>query len=362
MPSQRGKRPSIVDGRILEPEHNLKPQTFGSFNQDTLARIAQEQAEEARNARLALELPNSQNSSPLHPPRTSSMNWSASTQSLSSQQPVSRRYYSSSLSDEDRTALAIGELNHNLSEWSGGKLVQYHVSRIELVPYTDKRQDIIADILDEKRGGERFMLKSTQQAKRFVGSPLTKLEMVKEVEAYNVQTRDEDSRSMVDLRTVSTPSLPLSPTSLAPQFSHESFPFPVSEAQNTRNSTSVGAGNNGLRPARNPVVQSPHTSESSRDSSRNRGRAWDRRPLVRKADRNPNRIRSSFSPPYVAKTDITFDTFLAPHASGKGETHRDSIVKKDEEPRNLPRRLSKMPSMPQLKKRASQAFIFGPKN
>ncbi|KAL1605375.1 hypothetical protein SLS60_004923 [Paraconiothyrium brasiliense] len=294
------------------------------------------------------------------------MNWSASMQSLSSQQPVSRRYYSSSLSDEDRTALAIGELNHNLREWTGNKLVQYHVSRIELVPYTDKRQEIIAVLLDEKRGGERFMLKSAQQAKRFVGSPLTKLEMIKEVEAYNVQTRDEDSRAMVDLRTVSTPSLPLSPISPTPQFSQESFPFPVVEAQNMRKSTFGSVQNSGSRPPLSPVDHSPYTSESSRDSSRNRGRARDRRPLVRKADRNPNRILSSLAPdalPYFPKADVTFDTFLAPHASGKGETHRDSIyVKKDEESRSFPRRLSKMASMPQLKKRASQAFSFGLKD
>ena len=70
----------------------------------------------------------------------------------SPEQPRNRRYYSSALSADDKAALAIGELNHNLSEWTGDGLVQYHVSRIELVPYSNERREIIAEIIDEKRG------------------------------------------------------------------------------------------------------------------------------------------------------------------------------------------------------------------
>jgi hypothetical protein len=367
MPWQRNKRLSVVDGKVLEPEWDQVPQTYGSFNQDTLTRVAQAQAKDAHVAHPASELPHSQSSSPRHPPKTSSMDWNASVQSLSPKQPKNRRYYSNALSDKDKTALAAGDLNHNLSEWTGDRLIQYHVSRIELVPYNDQRQEIIADILDEKRGSERFILKSERQAKRFVSSPLTKLQMFKELRTHNTQTRNEASHSMVDLRAVSTPSLLLSPTSSTSpttQTSLEAFPFPAMDAQNSRQSTSGSTSNNGdhfpSQSTRSSVVQSPYTSESSRDSSRNRGRAPDRRPLVRKADRNPNRVCSSLPSealPYIAKAHVTFDKFLAPHASGKGETHRDSVcIKKEERPHNFSSRLSKMPSMPQLKKRASQAF------
>jgi hypothetical protein len=191
--------------------------------------------------------------------------------------------------------------------------------------------------------------------------------MFKEMRTHNTQTRADASRSMVDLRAVSTPTLLLSrtsPTIPKPQIPQECFPFPTTDVQSSRQSTFVGTRNNGdcfpQQSIRSSIAQSPDTSESSRDSSRNRGRARDRRPLVRKADRNPNRTRRSLASealPYVAKADVTFDTFLAPHASGKGETHRDSVhIKKEEPLRNFSRRLSKMPSMPQLKKRASQVF------
>jgi hypothetical protein len=170
--------------------------------------------------------------------------------------------------------------------------------------------------------------------------------MFKEMRTHNTQTRADASRSMVDLRAVSTPTLLLSrtsPTIPKPQIPQECFPFPTTDVQSSRQSTFVGTRNNGdcfpQQSIRSSIAQSPDTSESSRDSSRNRGRARDRRPLVRKADRNPNRTRRSLASealPYVAKADVH--------------------IKKEEPLRNFSRRLSKMPSMPQLKKRASQVF------
>ncbi|KAK7189229.1 hypothetical protein PSPO01_04816 [Paraphaeosphaeria sporulosa] len=366
MPLRHGKRPSVVDGKVLEPEWDRVPQTYGSFNQDTLARISQVQAEHARTARPTTQLPHSQRPPPENPPRSSCLNYSACMDSASPRQPF-KRYYSSALSDEDRTALAVGELNHNLRGWTGDKLIQYHVSRIELVPYSEERQEIIAEILDEKRGGERFVLQSARQAKRFVSSPLSKLQTFKEVKTHNEQMQVEASRSMVDLRAANTSSLllspisPISPVSPPSSTSQEGFPFPVLETQNIRQSTHSGASSNGDHFSRQSVsssmMQFPHTSDSSRDSSHNRGHAPDRRPLVRRADRNTSRFRSSMALEamhYVVNADITFDTFLAPHASGKGETHCESVhIKKEVQPRNFSRRLSKMPSTPQLKKRAS---------
>ncbi|KAF1978023.1 hypothetical protein BU23DRAFT_550141 [Bimuria novae-zelandiae CBS 107.79] len=174
---------------------------------------------------------------------------------------------------------------------------------------------------------------------------------------------------MVDLRAVSTPSLPLTPTSPTLQTSQDSFPFPTAEPkrgrQNFYNHNSQSEFFDRQTPC-GSMEQSPYSSDTSRNSSRHRVSQWpDRHHVVRKADRS-SRARSSLTPdgrPYVAKADVTFDSFLAPHASGKGETHRDSqYVKKGREPRSFSRRLSKMPSMPQLKKRASQAFSFSQKD
>ena len=56
---------------------------------------------------------------------------------------------------------------------------------------------------------------------------------------------------------------------------------------------------------------------------------------------------------FVARPDVTFDTFLAPHKSGKGEAYKDSEqARKEGDPVKRSRRLS----MPQLKKRVSQTF------
>ena len=318
MPSQR-KRPTVVDGARIEPEWDRKPSTRGSFTNDTLDRIAQAQAEET--SRTPSGISDSPPPSLGHSSDSSSA--ISSAQSSISKKYTGSRYYAHNLTDEDHHALAVGELNHNLREWSASDLVNYHADRIELVPASDEREERIEVIIREKYKSERLLLKAARQSRlSFVGSPLVRLEVVQEDDhedkTYKAQVRSESTQSMVDLRAVSTPSLPLSPMSPSSQVSGELFPSPITQAS---------AG---------------------------------RRPGFQQAYRF-SRLSSSFSvdTEYVARPDVTFDSFLAPHVSGKGETHKDSDnAKKEGDPQKRSRRLSRVPSMPELKKRVSQTFSF----
>lgn len=367
MAPQRSRRPSTVDGKVLEPEWDLEPQTFGSFNQDALARISQAQAADTHTARPSTDISQVQSTSARYQLRNFSMDNPVSMSSQSPQRRMSSRYYSVVLSDEDRTALATGELNHNLKVWSDRDLVQHHTSRIELVPWTNKRQAAIAKILDEKRDSERLALKSARQAKRSVSSHFKKLGTVKETETHDVQARDEVVYSTPNFRAVSTPSLLLAPTSPPLRRSQEYFPVPIIESENNRWSIYSGISNRDddfdIQSGHSTAVRSPSITESSQDLSLHRGRAPVRPPLVRRADHSASQLRMSRAldyPQYEPNPHVTFDSFLAPHISGKGETHRESVhARKEEEPRSLPRRLSKMASMPQLKKRTSEAFRLG---
>ncbi|KAJ4297545.1 hypothetical protein N0V90_005437 [Kalmusia sp. IMI 367209] len=261
------------------------------------------------------------------------------------QQQPRGRYYAHALTGEDKVALAIGEKNHNLREWTADDLVQYQVSRIELVPYNDNRQEVIEVLMDEKHGSERFLLKSEQHVRHLTGFPLTKLDLVsesKQKETCTQQTRHVVSHDMVDLRTVSMPNPNPSPTT-------PSLPKPpaVSGTQQQRHSAYGGLGSSAeyfsKKPGRKSMTPSPRSSDSSHNSGH---------------------IRSPLAPdgrPYIRRADVTFDTFLEPHASGKGETYRDSEHSKKKEPQGL-RRLSKMTSMPKLRKRFSQLSLSGHKD
>ncbi|KAF1836830.1 hypothetical protein BDW02DRAFT_566606 [Decorospora gaudefroyi] len=70
------------------------------------------------------------------------------------------------------------------------------------------------------------------------------------------------------------------------------------------------------------------------------------------------RVRSPLSQVFQPNPETTFDSFLQPHKSGKGEAFRNAENAK--KPKTSPegslkgKRLSKMPSMPLLSKRTAQ--------
>lgn len=314
MPPQR-KRPTVVDGAFIEPEWNREPTTHGSFNSDTVNRIVKAQLEEA--SRASSEKSGSSRSS-LHRSnaKRASNSTTSSVQTPGPQKYKSRRYYQNNLTDEDRQALTVSELNHNLREWTNADLANYHASRPELIPSDEQREGRIQVFLNERRRSERMVFKVAHQSKQIVGSPLVRLEVVDEDEdeTYEVQARNAASRPS-NPRVSSTPNLSLTPTSPSAESSQSSFRFPDSQSSSGRRP--------GLRPGDRYSFVSSSTSVDTQD--------------------------------FVARPDATFDSFLAPHKSGKGEAHKDSDqARKPGDPVKPSRRLS----MPQLKKRVSQTFSF----
>jgi hypothetical protein len=222
------------------------------------------------------------------------------------------------LTDEDRQALAVGELNHNHREWTNADLANYHASRPELIPSDERREERIEVFLNERRRSERMVFRVADQSKQIVGSPLIRLEVVDEDEhedeTYEAQARNAASRPS-NPRVSSTPNLSLTPTSPSAETSQSSFRFPDSQSSSGRRP--------GLRPGDRYSFVSSSTSVDTQD--------------------------------FVASPDVTFDSFLAPHKSGKGEAHKDSDqARKPGDPVKPSRRLS----MPQLKKRVSRTFSF----
>ncbi|KAF1917130.1 hypothetical protein BDU57DRAFT_256557 [Ampelomyces quisqualis] len=235
--------------------------------------------------------------------------------------PPKPRYYSHALTAEDKDALARGEKNHNLRVYTPKDVVMHHESRKALVPQgtgTDKlrKMETLATIEQDKQLSQRALDKKASQ-------------------------------SMCDLRSSSAPApkdhfqAPVSPPlpTLARKFSFDMSSPPASHARAT---------STGDYFSHRPYQPSPSSSGSS-------SRA--RSPL------------SNTSSIHRHNPSTTFDAFLAPHKTGKGEAYRGAAnakmpkvsqsstpnhslsPAKEKSPR---RRFSRMPSIPSLKKRMSR--------
>lgn len=260
------------------------------------------------------------------------------------------RYYSYALSEEDKQALSVGEKNHNLKEWAPKDLLKYQASRVDLVPHCANRGDMIASVLEDWLQSEKLL---ENQVSGFWGTQSMKMTPVPPARmvTYRKQTHRAASQSMVDLRASSTPistPSPLSPTPLSPQS------LQVSRSYLNTHSRNVSVGDYfGPRPALSPSARHSNASTltNTTAASRTRNRRMPRRQ------------------PHQRKEDVTFDTFLVPHTSGKGEAYRgaDNAKKEDEQNDSSPtfessgRRLSKMPSIPALRKRLSQVGTLSPR-
>lgn len=298
---------------------------------------AQVPAEESDEARRISESKDPKSSLACHPRASST---------TGSTQHTKRRYYQQNLSEEDRAALSSGELNHNLREWDYNDLLKYHASRIDTVPYTDKRQSTIAAILKEKRESEQWVSSWKQRERRFVRPLLTLFKAKTDSETHRLQMNDEASQSMKD------PTL------------QESYLSPDVEPQNDHSTE-----HHSYHRVLNTPYQSPEVPGSSPSSGRDRvshvGAESDEESDEQPQGSRPNepfRAHASHERPYTVKADVTFDTFLVPHVSGKGETYRSAQSTQQNEPRGSVRRPRKVLSMPQLKKRASNIFGFGHKD
>jgi hypothetical protein len=274
-------------------------------------------------------------------------------------QPVRKaRYYSNALSEEDKEALARGEVNHNLKEYTPKDVVMHHESRKALVPqgpgYNKVRK------MEALAGIERQKQHSQQSFNRKVrGSAVHPSFRFPNGggEGSFITYSSQATQSMCNLRSPSAPppqlpsNAPPSPSlpTLTSKFSFDTTSPPPSQSSHIR------AASNGDYFSRHvPILRTQVPSPPSSDSS-----SRVRSPLAQEVPRH------SYNP------SATFDAFLVPHKSGKGEVLRESsnakkvkgsadagplALQHSQSPmkdRKHGRRFSKVPSMLSLKKRAS---------
>lgn len=277
----------------------------------------------------------------------------------------SARYYSHALSNEDKLALAQGELNHNLQTWAPEDLVKHHESRKSLVPQGVganklRKMEAFAKIEEEKQHSQRALDKKVR-GKAFL--PSFRLTNDKGQQGY-VAYHPQASQSMYDLRSVSAPlarhryQQPASPppvASLRRKYSWEPVEAPSTPVQNVRTAGGTDSDYFSFQPGLE-VLSTPTSQRSSGVPSSHMSS-----PLSNKDTAHQH------------NPDTTFDRFLAPHKSGKGEAFRGAEnakkvkVKVSDEDfgRSVPgpakvntlRRFKKMRSTPTLRQRFSRSGL-----
>jgi hypothetical protein len=270
------------------------------------------------------------------------------------------RYYPSALSEQDKEALVHGELNHNLKEYTPKDVVMHHESRKALVPQGHgvnklHNMEALANIERQKQHSQQALNKKVRGSVILPSFRLTNESGKDDRITYHQQA----TQSMCDLRSPSAPPAPQHPSNAPPspppptlsrKFSFDTASPPAFQSSHVR------AASNGDYFSRHTRI--PHTQLPSPPSSGSSSRV--RSPLVQEVPRHRH------------NPSATFDSFLVPHKSGKGEVFRDSpSAKKDKgsadagtsalehgqsslKDKKHGRRFSKVPSMISLKKRASQ--------
>jgi hypothetical protein len=271
------------------------------------------------------------------------------------------RYYSHTLSDEDRDSLACGEQNHNLKEFTRKDTVMHHESRKALIPTNISKLDKMDAITHVEKAKQHYQKNLNKKVRDTVKLPLCRL-IHEHGKGGCITYSLQASQSMYDLRYSITPAphmpsvLPVaSPLlNLPRKFSFEATPPPLSRSLHVR---TTSGGDYFSHPIR-PQLSRPPSSPSSGTSSRVRS------PLANEF------------PPHQLNPNATFDAFLVPHKSGKGEVFRgtanakrsksssntiaakpdpyDSLEKEKSSTRRI---FSRMPSMPSLRKRSSHRDI-----
>ncbi|KAI4632396.1 uncharacterized protein J4E87_001869 [Alternaria ethzedia] len=253
------------------------------------------------------------------------------------EQPAPKpRYYAQALSVEDLKALARGEKNHNLQEWSDERLFTHHGDRRGLIPQ--------AMPLEEKMIALANIDHEMQQSQRAV--PKTK----EKDEEHSRTQFWQSSQSTYDLRS------PMLPPPL-PRSTLDTQPEEYEEPRNRRYShaRAASSGDYFYQPS-SPRTSAYNTRRISPLAS----------PSGPSSSSSSNHVRSPLNQEVLFRANpaTTFDSFLVPHKSGTGEVLAESKnAMKDKtptaslspSPKALAkvRRLTKMPSMPLLRKRSS---------
>jgi hypothetical protein len=269
-------------------------------------------------------------------------------------QPLKKgRYYAHALSDEDKQALAVGKKNHNQKQWAPIDLFQYHDSRIELVPYCEERAEILKFIAEDKRSSmqsDDSPLSNGRNAQANVGTqvcPRSGMPAIKLTSSQvgNTATHGDEkihqrpflsrnaTQSMIDLR-IPSPQASVTPSRSSALVEHtQSLDSREGNLRRFVRSRPASTGD------RLTSYQGRQTQAQSRNSSL--------------STESSSRVRSPLAHEY--KANVTFDSFLVPHKSGMGETYHDG-ENAEKEPKTPDsssqlRRLSKMPSIPMMRKR-----------
>lgn len=245
-----------------------------------------------------------------------------------------QRYYSYALSDEDKEALASGEYNHNLKSWTPEEAIRFHEGRIELAHegvadrdefLAARKQDL--EIAEAKKGKKKTVRKLLSFGFLKKSSSKTSSTFTDTEQAFRYSERSVSAQSLQSPSTTSLSSVSEEPARLS---------RPANRALNHRNVSTGDYFSARRQPQR--IVSSPLTQEVG-----------------------------GFTP----RPDITFDTFLAPHVSGKGEAFLGAENAKplvdvmngtdsNDRTARLTKTLSKMSSMPLLRNRKSTKSLKSP--
>lgn len=258
------------------------------------------------------------------------------------------RYYSQALSAEDQHALAVGEQNHNLREWKPDDVLRFHDSRLELIhPGPEGQKEMIEKLMNEREKSEKVLasikkrgrvslfsfgtqtvgnafgpsnanLRQAYQPTRNVrhsSAPATPFAGSPTSPPTSSQTSPQASPTIspqVSLSNefwASTPALILTPPSGKIEYASEEEDAQAAQLPDRTEDYFA-------QPIAQPIARRPQTHQQHiRSSSANRVSAYICSPLNPQA--TPYR-----TPSHRPRPDVTFDSFLVPHASGKGEAFR----------------------------------------
>jgi hypothetical protein len=289
----------------------------------------------------------------------------SSTGSSASRLPTKKpRYYSQALCSEDKEALAAGEKNHNHKQWIPADLLDYQNARVELVPFCENRVGILTAIAEERRCSEQFLLQianTEQYIQDLFHGKLGQVMVDKKVrhlsELPRMKLKPEQVGKITYIQRQTNPR-----ASSGPPASRS-----MVDLHQPRASIQVP------QPRPSGQAELPVTSRRTEERP-----SISRRPRVRPAsnggdyfavDRHGRKLSSqsgkssqASSPlAYEYKAEVTFDTFLAPHKSGKGL----ALVQEGEDTAlqtSARRRLNKMPSMPAMRKQKFTFRLRGPQD
>jgi len=271
------------------------------------------------------------------------------------EQPAPKpRYYAQALSVEDLKALAQGEKNHNLQEWSVERLFTHHGDRRVLIPQAmplEEKMFALAEIDHEMQQSQRAVPKTKEKVRNKVHIPRIKKTTDNKKDEEHSRTQFwQSSRSTHDLRSsMLPPPLPHSTPTAQPEEYEEPRNRRYSHARAASSGDYFYQSSSPRTSAYNTRRISPLASPSGPSSSS-----------------SSNHVRSPLNQEvrFRANPETTFESFLVPHKSGRGEVlAKSKNAMKDKtptaslspSPKALAkvRRLTKMPSMPLLRKRSS---------